>query len=85
MTFIKDLFSYPSGNDAISIKLNDKIPVVLKGYALGNYDMSNPNYTDTDTADSITIGTDNRESSERIEKAFDFIVKQCKENAKEPF
>ena len=84
MNSVEDVFT-DSTVASVVLKFSDKIPMITKGYRIGNYDLSKPDLTYNLTTDVIIFATDNQDSSERIKKAFNFIIKFCRENVKEPF
>lgn len=78
---VKDTFIPPISNNLISLTLSNKIQYISQGYAVNNY-TNKPDVNDSYTTDTVMFATDNRNSSEQIEKAFNFIMKSCKETKK---
>lgn len=81
MNSVKEAFIYPIVGNFVSLALSSKTTMTNRHYLSGNYDVNKPDFTSTNTDDTINLAT-GEQSLEQIQKAFNSVIKLCKESAK---
>lgn len=80
-----EVYTKTTGANGVWLKFSKNIAENKSYYYYGYNKLKKPNKTESNVTDTIVIFTQNRDSAERISKAFTRLIELCGEKTKVPF